>query len=314
MKLLSSKVNTNEEINFTAFDFETATYKRMPCQLGLVVVRKGQIVEEKTVLIKPPENRYDIGCQRVHGISPIDTKSCLEFDEIWVDIKSYFENEMMVAHNIAFDCDVLNKAWEFYNLQPVRSRCFYDTMYLFDNVKGSLSDTAYALGIEMEHHHDALSDARVCAQIFIEYLKGIDTSKLSFPEKSPKIQRQKKKASYQLPDETKTLEPEELEWIVINGEVDDFFNNKRAVISGVYDKYPDRDELKLLLEAYGVKFVSAISGNTDLFIVGSLYGPKKMEAVLELNKSGHEIKILPEKQIYKLLEILEVYPLLKSLT
>jgi DNA polymerase III epsilon subunit-like protein len=35
-----------ETINFTAIDFETATYDRMPCQLGLVVVHDGQIVEE----------------------------------------------------------------------------------------------------------------------------------------------------------------------------------------------------------------------------------------------------------------------------
>ena len=34
-------------INFTAFDFETATADRMPCQLGVVVVRDGKIVEER---------------------------------------------------------------------------------------------------------------------------------------------------------------------------------------------------------------------------------------------------------------------------
>ena len=34
-----------ETINFTAFDFETATANRMPCQLGVVVVRSGEIAD-----------------------------------------------------------------------------------------------------------------------------------------------------------------------------------------------------------------------------------------------------------------------------
>jgi DNA polymerase III epsilon subunit-like protein len=40
-------------MNFTAIDFETAAHD-MPCQLGLVVVRDGQIAEENRWLIKPP--------------------------------------------------------------------------------------------------------------------------------------------------------------------------------------------------------------------------------------------------------------------
>ena len=285
-----------EKVNFTAFDFETATYDRMPCQLGLVVVRKGEIVEERMFLIKPPENRYDTGCERIHGISPKETETCQEFDQLWDEIKPYFEHELLVAHNVDFDIGVLDKILKFYNLHKVRPLCFYDTMYLFDNCKRSLSDITYALGIIMEKHHDALSDARACAQIYIEYLKGIDVSKLSFPVKSGSKVREQK---------TNTLTIEDLEWIEINESADDFFKNKRAVISGEYECYPNRDELKLLLENYGVTFSSGISAKTNLFIVGSKFGPKKMEKVLDLNKSGCDIKVLPENQLYQLLKSLK---------
>jgi DNA polymerase-3 subunit epsilon len=74
--------------NFVAIDFETATHKQMPCQLGLVVVRNGRIVEEKQWLIKPPGNEYHALHMCLHGIRPEDTESSPEFDELWDEIKS----------------------------------------------------------------------------------------------------------------------------------------------------------------------------------------------------------------------------------
>ena len=45
--------------NFTAFDFETANYKRSSaCAIGLVKVENGVIVEEKSFLIKPQPNYF----------------------------------------------------------------------------------------------------------------------------------------------------------------------------------------------------------------------------------------------------------------
>ena len=284
-----------KKVNFTAFDFETATYDRMPCQLGLAVVREGKIVEEKIFLIKPPGNRYDIGCKKTHGITAKNTESCPEFHELWDEIKPYFNQEVMIAHNADFDINVLDKVINFYSLDRVRPICFRDTMYLFGNEKKSLSDVASALGIIIENHHNALSDARACAQVFIEYLKGVDISKLSFPNKS------KQKSSEQKMD---IIKLEDFDWIEINETAEYFFRNKKAVISGEYYQFPDRDILKLLLEKYGVMVTSSISIKTNLFIVGRKFGPKKMEKVLELNKSGYDIKILVESQLYELLKSL----------
>ena len=45
--------------DFIAVDFETATNSRMACQIGIVVVRNGNITERISKLIQPPFNEYD---------------------------------------------------------------------------------------------------------------------------------------------------------------------------------------------------------------------------------------------------------------
>lgn len=85
--------------NFIAIDFETATPKRMPCQIGIVVVKEGLIVERISRLIQPLDNKYAKQCIRVHGITPEMTKDTPTFDVVWNDIKMYFEGNFVIAHN-----------------------------------------------------------------------------------------------------------------------------------------------------------------------------------------------------------------------
>ena len=46
-------------INFIAIDFETATPKRSSiCEVGICVVRNGEISETKSWLVQPEDNLY----------------------------------------------------------------------------------------------------------------------------------------------------------------------------------------------------------------------------------------------------------------
>ena len=64
------------DTNFIAIDFETATPKQhSACQLGIVVVENGNIVEEKVFLIQPPNNKYIPMNTQIHGLKEKDT-SC----------------------------------------------------------------------------------------------------------------------------------------------------------------------------------------------------------------------------------------------
>jgi len=289
-----------KKVNFTAFDFETATYDRMPCQLGLVVVREGIPVEEKEFLIKPPGNKYDSGCSRIHGITPKKTELYQEFNEMWNEIKPYFHHELMVAHNADFDIDVLHKTCEFYNLDMVRTLCFFDTMPIFNN--RSLSDVTLALKMNFENHHNALSDARACAEIYIKYLKGVDLIALKYPERKIRNKSINKKvfnSNSKISGDAKKQDLSAVE------DTNNLFYNKKIVISGIFENYPNRNDLALLLKKYGAKINGSISKNTDIFITGSDWGPKKMEKVELLQKDGYEIKIMDEDDLMN--ELINIY-------
>ena len=58
--------------SWVAIDFETANALRgSPCSVGLVKVKEGQIVEEWSSLIRPPDGRdhFDAFNTAIHGIT-----------------------------------------------------------------------------------------------------------------------------------------------------------------------------------------------------------------------------------------------------
>ncbi|WP_054960885.1 exonuclease domain-containing protein, partial [Bacteroides thetaiotaomicron] len=151
--------------NFIAIDFETATPQRAACQIGIVVVKEGAIVEKISKLIQPPNNSYKDNFVKVHGITPDLTKDSPTFDIIWNDIKKYFEGNFVIAHNASFDLSVLKKALDTYNLQhPILmgTECTYKLSGM------SLKDACQTYNISLCSHHDGLCDAEACANLFLK--------------------------------------------------------------------------------------------------------------------------------------------------
>lgn len=283
--------------NFVAIDFETATTNRFPCQMGIVVVRNGEITERREFLIKPPGNKYSQACIGIHKITPIHTMECKEFPDLWPEIKEYLRCELVVAHNTSFDFDVLDKVIRYYNLKhvPILGACC--TCKLYNDRK--LSEVANAIGIENKKAHNALCDAEVCAKIFLSYLlDGIDPNSLVYPEND-----HKRKTVNQFHDETRDLSSEvKKQDLSIVENSNNYFYNKKVVISGVFKRFHQREDLALLLKKYGADINTAISKKTNIFIIGDDFGPSKFNQVLELNDKGCDIVILEPSQLYQILD------------
>lgn len=148
---------------FTAIDFETAQGKAWSiCQVGLVRVENGIVVDEVSFLVQPPRNEYFWRNIQVHGITPEDTANCLTFDELYSKIAHYIEYEDVVAHNINFDARCLEQTLQYYDI-AVPKYTKHCTYKLF---KKKLNLCCEQYGIEL-NHHEALSDARACAQLFM---------------------------------------------------------------------------------------------------------------------------------------------------
>ena len=148
--------------NFTAVDFETAQGKRWSvCQIGLVRVENGKIIGQLNLLVRPPEDFYHHMNTKIHGISAHHTRNSPRFNSIWPQIKPYIENQTVVAHNGAFDFNCLSQTLQYYKLsQPAyRQQCTYKIYG--KGLAECCSDHRIAL-----NHHDALSDALACAQLY----------------------------------------------------------------------------------------------------------------------------------------------------
>lgn len=156
---------------FTAIDFETATAYH-PCSVGIVTVEDGVITDEFVTLIKPPNNTYSPFTIAVHGIRPHQTMYAKTFLEVFPEIEKRLRNRVVVAHNESFDRNVLSKSMALYGLS-------YESLNISDRwectvkiykAKGikptKLSDCCRIMNIRL-NHHEALSDARACAQLFL---------------------------------------------------------------------------------------------------------------------------------------------------
>jgi DNA polymerase-3 subunit epsilon len=95
-------------MNFTAIDFETATARHhSACAVGIVTVENGEIVDQYSTLIRPPNNEYLYWNIEVHGIRPTDTASAPTFAELYPELRKRLHGRTVVAHNEAFDRSVL---------------------------------------------------------------------------------------------------------------------------------------------------------------------------------------------------------------
>ena len=149
--------------DFTAMDFETAQSNPASiCQVGLVRVESGQVVDEVNKLVRPPNNFYFAKNVEVHGIQPSQTENAPTFDIVWHQIKHLIQDQVIVAHNIGFDVGCLRSALAYYEeVQPdIEERC---TRRIFGRGLAYLSKK-YKIPLQ---HHDALSDAHACAQLYM---------------------------------------------------------------------------------------------------------------------------------------------------
>ena len=156
---------------FTAIDFETAVSHNI-CSVGIVMVERGHIVEEYHQLIQPPFNQYNYYNIRVHGITPDDTYDAPIFSEIFPEIKKRLDNRIVVAHNEAFDRGVLQRSMKDYNIHKSdlvtneRWECTVKIYRARGYKPANLAACCAVHNIELKHH-DALSDAKACAQLYL---------------------------------------------------------------------------------------------------------------------------------------------------
>ena len=164
-------------MNYTVFDVETANSQRDSiCSIGIIRYEDNKVVYEKEILMNP-ETEFNYFNIKIHGIRPADVAHALTFPEVWKEIKYYFENTILVAHNAkSMDLCALYRTLERYQLPMVNNQ-YICTMELAKKIfKNDDSVHSYRLdvlsqkfNIKLLHHHNALDDTRACFEILKKF-------------------------------------------------------------------------------------------------------------------------------------------------
>lgn len=167
-------------LDFTAIDFETANgFRGSPCAVGLVKVRDGRAVEDATWLMRPPagHDAFDPRNVAIHGIRPEDVADRPRFADLFPEIGGFIGDDVLVAHNAAFDLGVIRSALEVSEL-PAPAYDHACTVVLsrrtYDLPSHSLPFVAEAAGVPLVNHHDATEDAAACAGILVDIAQRHD--------------------------------------------------------------------------------------------------------------------------------------------
>ncbi|WP_436861124.1 3'-5' exonuclease [Staphylococcus caeli] len=162
---------------FIALDFETANGQRTSiCSVGMVKVVNHQITESFYTLVNPKDyfSQQNIA---VHGIQPEDVTDAPTFDKVFPYMMQFIDDLPVVAHNAAFDMNVLHASIQASGFNTP-DMTYFCSLQL---ARRTINHHRYGLNYMMQYynldfhgHHDALNDAKACAMITYRLLKHYD--------------------------------------------------------------------------------------------------------------------------------------------
>lgn len=168
-------------IDFVAIDAETANRRRgSVCSLAAVRVRNGRVVEQFATPVRPPIPGFETMNVRVNGIRETDVAGAPTWSAVHGRLTEFVGDDVVVAHNAAFDASVLREACLATGIATPRhaflcSRRLAESFLVLD--KYGLKQVAAHLGLDPFVHHDALQDATAAAQVVLALagIAGVDT-------------------------------------------------------------------------------------------------------------------------------------------
>lgn len=279
-----------DKYTFVAVDFEIMTADAASvCAAGVVQVINGIVKKAFYTLVKPVYNPHAHLNTDIHGITPEMCDDGMEYAELHKILCSLTNNGAIpfVCHNQQADMRYLHALEEYYGLQGLNLDSCICT-YAITGKK--LTEACKEFNIPFFDHHDALADAQACARV---YLAAADYKKPATVKASPWIDAEKRKVS------KKTLSVPTEDEIKNKNTI---FYRSNCVITGTFRRYMLREDLAQDLRSLGADINGAISGKTTIVCVGEDAGQKKLEQIAERQKKGQDIKVVQERELYKILD------------
>ena len=158
--------------SFVAVDFETANRGGgvSACQVALVKMEDGQVTDEFSTFIQPPQGYSRFEFTWLHGIGPRQVATAPMWDQIADQIARFVGDLPVYAHNAMFDARVWKDLDDYFGILSLPHHFFCSYLTARRMLPGLEN---YALPTVLHecdptfslNHHEAGSDAHACARI-----------------------------------------------------------------------------------------------------------------------------------------------------
>ncbi|MGK4218669.1 exonuclease domain-containing protein, partial [Kocuria marina] len=266
-------MNSPSALEFTAIDFETANRDAASvCQVGVVRVEKGLVVERDSWLVIPPTGveAFDPGNVRVHGIFPRDVrKKGITWRQSVDRLMAFGRGTALVAHNVSFDRGVFEAACLASGLDLPSLR-WEDTLAIsrkhlqLDNYK--LPTIAAHVGLRKFRHHDAAADAEACARIAIHIASEIGAQDIDALWSRRK--RASRTAAHYYYDRASKAKASELPQPAEDADPNHPFFGEKVVLTGDLDDMTRWDAFEAIAAAGGTPQKNVTLKTTLLIVAG----------------------------------------------
>ena len=295
-------------MEFLVLDFETACRDNSSiCQAGLVEFNNGEIITHIDEYINP-QCEFDMDSPyyyNKHGISANVVKDALTFGKFYPKLKKLIQNKIVFNHNMS-DKKFFEAACSLYSLEIFEVQWLNSLTLVkraWKDLEGGHSIENLAKYLQIKYiPHNAASDCYATAKI-IE--KAFEIRSYSIDDWLEELSRTpKRERSSRTYDTSQKISGDLLKAPNLN-EVqnkENPFYNKKIVVSGKYNTWPDRNDLALLLKKNGADIDSNVGKYTDILCAGNGVGPKKIEKMQKKIDNGKGGQIIDENKILELLK------------
>jgi DNA polymerase-3 subunit epsilon len=153
---------------FAILDTETTGLGRSDRVVEIAVIvydsEKDIVIDEFDTMVNPMR---DIGPTNIHGLTPSMVSAAPTFDEVATSLSERLNGSVLVAHNLSFDVRMLGQDFDRVGgiLEPGQGIC------ILRLTGESLASACQRHGVELTHHHRALTDARAAFELFRRFVE-----------------------------------------------------------------------------------------------------------------------------------------------
>ena len=169
---------------WVVIDFETASNRGTPCQLGAIRFEDGREVDSFETLIFQPANLFDAFNIALHGITPQAVANAPKWPDARARLLDFAAGTPLIAHNAPFDMGVIRDASDMWEIgwPTVSYAC---TLTLSRRIWPGQSSyslllicSTLGIPIDLDRAHEALADARLAGALLSHALADAPAASL----------------------------------------------------------------------------------------------------------------------------------------